>query len=58
MQEEGHGWQDFVCANHSQNLQFDAFSRHFTDYVKGAFGNELSVAKEKKWWQIKGRTRR
>ncbi len=47
MQAEGQGWQDFLCANHSRNLHFDAFSRRFTDYVKGAFGNGLYAAKEK-----------
>ena len=47
MQEDGHGWQDFVCANHSRNLHFDAFSRRYADYIKAIFGNGLSVAKEK-----------
>ena len=47
MQEDGHGWQDYLCANHSRNLHFDAFSRRFTDWVKRALGNGLSVAKEK-----------
>jgi hypothetical protein len=47
MQAEGQEWQDFLCANQSRNLRFDAFSRRFTDYVKGAFGNGLYAAKEK-----------
>jgi hypothetical protein len=48
MQAEGQGWQDFLCANHSRNLHFDAFSRRFTDYVKGAFGNGLYMPQKKK----------
>jgi hypothetical protein len=47
MQQHGHGWQDFLCANHSRNLHFDAFSRSFRDYIKVLFGNSLSVAKER-----------
>ncbi len=34
MQECGKGWQDFLCANHSRNLHFDAFARLFTAYTK------------------------
>ena len=45
MQERGHGWMDFLCANHSRNLHFDAFARVYTDYIKGLFGDSLSVAK-------------
>ncbi len=47
MQQHEHGWQDFLCANHSRNLHFDAFSRSFRDYIKALFGNSISVAKEK-----------
>ena len=45
MQEHGYGWQDFLCANHSRNLHFDAFSRMFTAYVKDVLGEGLLVAK-------------
>jgi hypothetical protein len=47
IQAHGHGWQDFLYANQSRNLHFDAFSRGFKRYIKELFGNSLSVAKEK-----------
>jgi hypothetical protein len=45
MQEHGSGWQDFLCANHSRNLHFDAFSRLYMAYVKDVLGEGLAVAK-------------
>ncbi len=45
MQVLGSGWQDFLCANHSRNLHFDAFSRGFTAYVKQQLGDGLAAAK-------------
>jgi hypothetical protein len=45
MQEHGSGWQDFLCANHSRNLHFDAFSRGYTSYVKDVLGAGLAEAK-------------
>ena len=45
MQERGHGWMDFLCANHSRNSHFDAFARAYMNYIKGLFGDSLSVAK-------------
>ncbi len=29
MQDNGSGWQDFLCGNHSRNLHFDAFNRQY-----------------------------
>jgi hypothetical protein len=46
MQSTGSGWQDFLCANHSRNLHFDAFARGFKDYVVDVFGTSLKVAKD------------
>ncbi len=48
MQSTGSGWQDFLCANHSRNLHFDAFARGFKDYVVDVFGPSLKVAKRKR----------
>ena len=45
MQVQGSGWQDFLCANHSRNLHFDAFSRCFTAYVKQNLGDGLAAAR-------------
>ena len=45
MQECGKGWQDFLCANHSRNLHFDAFSRLFTAYTKEILGEGMAAAK-------------
>ncbi len=45
MQTSGSGWQDFLCANHSRNLHFDAFARRFRGYVLDLFGDSLSGAK-------------
>ena len=45
MQQEGYGWQDFLCGNHSRNLHFDAMSRRFTTYVKAELGEGLAVCK-------------
>jgi len=45
MQLLGSGWQDFLCANHSRNLHFDAFSRGFTALVKQQLGDGLAAAK-------------
>jgi hypothetical protein len=45
MQVLGSGWQDFLCANHSRNLHFDAFSRGFTAFVKQQVGDGLAAAK-------------
>jgi hypothetical protein len=42
MQESGSGWQDFLCGNHSRNLHFDAFNRHYTQYIKGRTWDELA----------------
>ncbi len=45
MQTNGSGWQDFLSANHSRNLHFDAFARRFRGYVVDLFGDSLSGAK-------------
>ena len=45
MQTNGSGWQDFLCANHSRNLHFDAFARRFKVYVVDLFGDSLSGAR-------------
>jgi hypothetical protein len=44
MQELGRGWQEFLCANHSRNLHFDAFSRGYSGYVKEKLGDGLAKA--------------
>jgi hypothetical protein len=44
MQESGSGWQDFLCGNHSRNLHFDAFNRHYTQYIKGLLGEDMGRA--------------
>jgi hypothetical protein len=45
MQELGKGWQDFLCANHSKNLHFDAFSRGYSGCVKEKLGDGLVAAR-------------
>jgi hypothetical protein len=45
MQQLGSGWQDFLCANHSRNLHFVAFSREFSGYVKEKLGDGLAAAR-------------
>ncbi len=45
MQECGKGWQDFLCANHSRNLHFDAFSRLFIAYTKEKMDEGMAAAK-------------
>ena len=45
MQELGSGWQDFLCANHSKNLHFDAFSRGYSGCVKEKLGDGLVAAR-------------
>ena len=45
MQELGNGWQDFLCANHSRNLHFDAFARGYSAYVKEQLGDGLAAAR-------------
>jgi hypothetical protein len=47
MQDNGSGWQDFLCGNHSRNLHFDAFNRGFTTFMKGLLGEGMAVAKSK-----------
>jgi hypothetical protein len=44
MQESGSGWQNFLCGNHSRNLHFDAFNRHYTQYIKGLLGEDMGRA--------------
>ncbi len=45
MQEQGYGWQELLCGNHSRNLHFDAMSRRFTAYVKAELGEGMAVCK-------------
>ena len=45
MQEEGSGWQDFLCGNHSRNLHFDAFNRRFTQFTKSELGEGMAHCK-------------
>lgn len=45
MQEDGSGWQDFLCGNHSRNLHFDAFNRRFTQFTKSELGEGMAHCK-------------
>jgi hypothetical protein len=45
MQQLECGWQDFLCANHSRNLHFDAFSRGYTAFIKAQLGEGLAAAR-------------
>jgi hypothetical protein len=45
MQDCGKGWQDFLCANHSRNLHFNAFARLFTAYTKEKMGEGMAAAR-------------
>jgi hypothetical protein len=44
MQQNGSGWQDFLCGNHSRNLHFDAFNRRYTQYIKALLGEDMGRA--------------
>ncbi len=44
MQENGSGWQDFLCENHSRNLHFDAINRQYTQYINGLLGEDMDRA--------------
>ncbi len=39
------GWQDFLCANHSRNLHFDAFALGYTAFIKAELGEGLAAAR-------------
>jgi hypothetical protein len=45
MRQDGSGWQDFLCGNHSRNLHFDAFNRRFTSFTKSELGEGIAQCK-------------
>jgi hypothetical protein len=45
MQQDGSGWQYFLCGNHSRNLHFDAFNRCFTNFTKSVLGDGMALCK-------------